>query len=97
MQAGHLRGRRGCRGAAGRGPTIVVGHPAGPQRAHGRNARDLPQHTGDGEQARRDARMIERLKGGSLPYTPEVMSWLSAKLDKPAKRISQDEVASLIG
>lgn len=47
------------------------------------------------ERARRDARMMEIIKAGSLPYTPDVMSWLSRKLDKPSSRITPDDVASL--
>ena len=33
------------------------------------------------ERVRRDARMVEKVKSGSLPYSPAVMSWLSRKLD----------------
>lgn len=49
------------------------------------------------ERSRRDARMIERLGAGSLPYTPEVMSWLSLKLGKKASRITAEDVAKLTG
>lgn len=49
------------------------------------------------ERARRDARMLARVKADSLPYTPDVMSWLSAKLDKPSTKITQDDVRQLIG
>jgi hypothetical protein len=47
------------------------------------------------ERARRDARMMARVKSGSLPYTPEVMSWLSAKLGKKASGITADDIAKL--
>ncbi len=47
------------------------------------------------ERERRDARLMGRVKGGSLPYTPEVMSWLSRKLDKPARRITEADVKLL--
>ena len=47
------------------------------------------------ERARRDARMIERLRSAGPPYTPEVMSWLSAKLGKKATRITAEDVARL--
>ena len=47
------------------------------------------------EMDRRDARMMAAAKAGSLPYTPDVMSWLSRKLDKPSSRITPDDVASL--
>jgi hypothetical protein len=48
------------------------------------------------ERARRDERMTEIVKAGKLPYTPPVMSWLSAKLDKPSRLISQQEVNALV-
>lgn len=47
------------------------------------------------ERARRDARMLARIQAGSLPYTPDVMSWLSRKLDKPASRITEADIRSL--
>ncbi len=47
------------------------------------------------ENARRDARMMEAVKGGSLPYTPDVMSWLSRTLDKPSSKITRDDIATL--
>ncbi len=49
------------------------------------------------ERARRDARMAEKIKVGSLPYTPAVMSWLSSKLDKKSTRITQDDVRLILG
>ncbi len=48
------------------------------------------------ERIRRNARMIERIKAGSLPFTPEVMSWLSAKLDKKSTRITDGDVKTLV-
>lgn len=47
------------------------------------------------ERARRDARMMAKVKAGSLPYTPQVMSWLSRQLDKPASKITATDVKSL--
>lgn len=47
------------------------------------------------ERARRDDRMLEIVKKGKLPYLPHVMSWLSLKLDKPSKRITQADVEQL--
>lgn len=47
------------------------------------------------ERARRDARMMARVESGTLPYTPEVMSWLSRKLDKPSSKITQADLARL--
>lgn len=48
------------------------------------------------ERARRDRRMTELVKAGKLPYTPAVMSWLSGKLDKPSRLITQAEVDGLL-
>ena len=48
------------------------------------------------ERARRDERMTELVKAGKLPYTPPVMSWLSSKLDKPSRLITQAEVDALL-
>ena len=48
------------------------------------------------ERARRQSRMVEIIKKGKLPYTPSVMSWLSAQLDKPSRRIAQDDVDRLL-
>jgi hypothetical protein len=48
------------------------------------------------ERQRRHARMIELLQKGKLPYTPTIMSWLSAALDKPATRIVQADVDALL-
>jgi hypothetical protein len=50
-----------------------------------------------GERERRRTRMIGLLKGGKLPYTPPVMSWLSEQLDKPSRLITQEEVDRLVG
>ncbi len=46
----------------------------------------------DKERNRRDARMIEMVKAGELPYAPMVMSWLSRKLDKPSSKITEADV-----
>ena len=47
------------------------------------------------ERARRDARMMETVKSGGPPYTPDVMSWLSRRLDVPSSRITADHIAKL--
>ena len=41
-------------------------------------------------------RWTENLKTGKLPYTPTVLSWLSAKLDKPGRLITQADVDRLL-
>ena len=48
------------------------------------------------ERERRRTRMVEIIKKGKLPYTPAVMSWLSAELDKPSKKIEQADVDRLL-
>lgn len=48
------------------------------------------------ERERRDARMLDTVKKGKLPYLPHVMSWLSSKLDKPSSRITEADVKQLV-
>jgi hypothetical protein len=48
------------------------------------------------EQARRDARILEMIQQGKMPYGPHVMSWLSLKLDKPTTRITQEDVDRIV-
>jgi hypothetical protein len=48
------------------------------------------------ERARRDARMIDTVKKGKLPFTPPVMSWLSARIDKPSRLITQADIDKLV-
>jgi hypothetical protein len=40
--------------------------------------------------------MKEMLKGGKLPYTPVVMSWLSEQLGKRSRQITQADVDKLL-
>ncbi len=47
------------------------------------------------ERLRRDERMIDRIKAGSPPYTPDVMSWLSTKLGVKSSLITDDHLAPL--
>lgn len=48
------------------------------------------------ERIRRHNRMLEMIKNGKLPFTPPVMSWLSAALDKPSKQIVQADIDQLL-
>jgi hypothetical protein len=49
------------------------------------------------ERERRKLRIIELIKKqGKLPYTPVVMSWLSAELDTPARLIKQADVDKVV-
>jgi hypothetical protein len=49
-------------------------------------------HLKRSERERRDERLKTLVKNGKLPYTPTVMSWLSARLDKPGRLITQADV-----
>jgi hypothetical protein len=48
------------------------------------------------ERARRDARMLDTVKKGKLPFTPPVMSWLSVRMDKPSRLITQADIDELV-
>lgn len=48
------------------------------------------------ERSRRDTRMRAMLQGATPPYAPVVQSWLSAKLNKPARLITPAEVQKLL-
>lgn len=48
------------------------------------------------ERERRQLRMVEIIKKGKLPYTPAIMSWISAQLDKPTRQITQADVQKLL-
>ena len=48
------------------------------------------------ERSRRAANMIALIKRSKPPYTPAVMSWLSRELDKPAKKITPQEIKGLV-
>lgn len=48
------------------------------------------------ERKRRTDRMLATVKAGKLPYAPMVMSWLSRKLEKPARKITPEDVKTLL-
>ncbi len=48
------------------------------------------------ERSRRQSRMAELVKKLEFPYTPSIMSWLSAELDKPAKQITSADVQQML-
>lgn len=48
------------------------------------------------ERIRRHSRLLALLKKGKLPFTPTVMSWLSAELDKPSRLIVQADIDRLL-
>ena len=49
----------------------------------------------DAERNRRDARVLAEISAGSLPYTPDIMSWLSRKLGKPSTKITEADIKTL--
>jgi hypothetical protein len=48
------------------------------------------------ERSRRDASMLDTIKKGKLPFTPPVMSWLSVRIDKPSRLITQADVDKVL-
>jgi hypothetical protein len=50
----------------------------------------------DKERARRDKRMREIIQASKFPYTPAVMSWLSAQLDRPSSLIQPADVEKFL-
>jgi hypothetical protein len=48
------------------------------------------------ERERRQKRIIELIKKSKPPYTPVVMSWLSATLGKPSRQITPEDVAKVV-
>lgn len=53
-------------------------------------------HKKKAERARRQLRMVELIKAHQLPYTPNIMAWICTELDKPATRVTKDDVAKLV-
>ena len=48
------------------------------------------------ERARREARMLDAVKKGKLPFTPTVLSWLSVRLNKPGRLITPEDLKGLL-
>lgn len=48
------------------------------------------------ERGRREKDMLELIKNGSYPYTPNVMSWVSDRLGKKANQIESSEIDALV-
>jgi hypothetical protein len=44
------------------------------------------------ERARKEIRLKDLVKKGTLPFTPTILSMLSQKLDKPGHKITQADV-----
>ena len=48
------------------------------------------------ERARRLAHLKDTLAKTKPPYSPTILSWLSAALDKPGRLITPEDVAKLL-
>jgi type VI protein secretion system component VasF len=48
------------------------------------------------ERVRKEVRLKAALANGMLPYTPTIMSWLSAALDTPSKQIVQADIDTFL-
>jgi hypothetical protein len=48
------------------------------------------------ERARRDERVLAVVRGGAPPYEPWVMSWLSDRLGKRSRTITQADVDRVV-
>ena len=48
------------------------------------------------ERTRRLARLKDALKKNKPPYSPTVLSWLSAELDKPGRLITSEDVKKFL-
>jgi hypothetical protein len=59
-------------------------------------SRTVNGHLKTKERARRQARMIALLKSGTFPYTSALRSFLSIELDRPASKITAEDVKSYL-
>jgi len=48
------------------------------------------------ERCRRDEFMLGFIKSGKMPYTPGVMSWLTARLGKTASQVTASDIKALL-
>lgn len=61
-----------------------------------RMSRIVNGHKKRKERERREKRMVELIKNNDYPYTPAIMSWISQELNKPSRRITEDDVKQLV-
>ncbi|MBS1830870.1 MAG: hypothetical protein JST93_36590 [Acidobacteria bacterium] len=59
-------------------------------------SRTVNGHLKERERDRRQVRMLALIKAGKFPYTPSIMSWVSAQLGAPSSRIQEKDVATLV-
>ena len=48
------------------------------------------------ERNRKDERMLEAVKAGTLPYVPAIMSWISTKLNKRSSLLKAEDIQKLV-
>lgn len=48
------------------------------------------------ERDRREARLVQLLKAGQMPYTPAIITWLSERLEKPGAAITAEDVQTYL-
>ncbi len=65
-------------------------------RVNGRRSRQENGLLKRKERANRDKRMAELVTKGTFPYTPGVLSYLSAKLDTPSYRITEADAKKAV-
>jgi len=68
----------------------------GRARANGKISRIENGHLKQKERKARDKRMAELVAKGKFPYAPSVMSYLSVKLGKPTKQITEAEAKAAV-
>jgi hypothetical protein len=49
------------------------------------------------ERARRDARIIAKIKATQGEFAPEVKSWISAQLGKHWRQVQDDDIKQIVG
>lgn len=65
-------------------------------RANGKISRIENGHLKQKERKLRDLRMAELITKGKFPYTPSILSYLSIKIGKPAKQITEAEAKAAV-
>ena len=59
-------------------------------------SRTVNGHLKRKERANRDERITGLIKAGTFPYTPAIQSWISAKLEMPFTKVTEDDVRELV-
>jgi len=61
-----------------------------------RTSRIVNGHKKRKERSRRDIVMVDLVKKGTLPFTPAILSWLSARLGVPGRLITPEDVQKAV-